>query len=926
MTQPTMAEIARDVATEEPPTDEPQGVGADDDEGDDDVDETADGESAEAAPPSDPPPPADPPPRGSKKKAAPRKAKAPKKAPRRTKASPERTPAPTPIADAGIAEHPDPTAAFPAHQEAERDPEPPDSEPPAAAAPTNGQGAPEEDDPPPPMRVYTAQDEVPAEEPDPLKREGVTYEAVEPAEGMQFPDQSGHASRMRAPANLTDICRDYRVGQSDADCYVRVERKKPPSWQGVQCAGYIGKIVAPLTEADFKDLVGGGTYELVVYGPDPRGTRNAFSGSTEIKALTKPITVHHPGRPRFVDLDEYFAPDGGAPSRRDGMHSGWDPMESRRRPPGRGGDATSADAAIHRDSLSFASKELEAKRDEVRELRDRPPPNDATTPAVVAAVRDAAKAGLDAATTTAGNTREMLERQLGDKERQLEDIRVEMRELRTAIHDKPKTDDSAWSAFGNLATAAFQGQRPNGESTGEMTRLHQQHQSEMERVTTAHQREIESMRTRSDETARSHASELERIRTQQSERDRDQRTEFDRREAAVKEDFGRREASAKEEHDRRVQSLRDDHDRELKSTQRQEELIRETNKTSLETRIAAAEDRERAAKEETERARQDADTKEDFFGQMEKFTSQAEVMGYSKAGEENPPKDWRERLAASLNQAIENAPAIFDSATKTFVARAEATQSAVHAMRAAQQQHQPRNLPRPQQPPQQPPPGAPGAPKRRFWASEEGAQPQTAVRPEEAAAQVRPDQAPPPVPGAQAAAQQANPQQPAGAAVPAVAAQPGQPQVRPDQRPPPVQVPPPQAHSDVLPGAPPPANSDMIPPGPPRAAQDGTAPVAMQPSAVVGPPGGFTPQMVEQLRQMLEANLGEGVAPDVFAKGLYEQLGPQQLSAIINGMSADSVLTALSEDPNGADSPLLSREGRGWFRAVWVAGAALVSQ
>ncbi len=911
MTQPTMDEIARRVAAKKPSADEGADDGADADDGGN-VAAAPDAESADAAP-EDAPAPPDPPPARSKKKAAPRKAKAPKKASRRTAASP---PPPTPIAEGGILEHPDPTAPFPAHQEAERDPEPDSEPPPSAPPPTNGQGAPEDlADEPPPTRVYTAQDEVPAEEPDPYDRDGVTYEAIEPAEGMQFPDQSGHASGLRPPANLTDVCRDYGVGRSEDHCYIRVERTKPSVWQGVQAAGYLGKIVEPLTEGKFKHLVGGGTYELVVYGPDPRGTKNTFSGARDIKALTKVFKAHHPGRPKFIDLDEYFV-DPVDDDRRDSMHSGWDPMESRRRGP-RGGEVTSADAAIHRDSLSFASKELEAKRDEVRELRDRPSAADATTPAVVAAVRDAAQAGLDAATTTAGNTRKMLERQLTDKERQLEDIRVEMRELRTAVQSKPPTDDSAWNAFGNLANAAFQG-RPNGESSGEMTRLHDQHQSEMERVTAAHQREIESMRTRSDELGRVHAAELERIRTQQSERERDQRAEFDRREAAVKEDLTRREASAKEEHDRRVQHLRDDHDRELKATQRQEELIRETNKTSLETRIAAAEDRERLAKDEASRARDDAETKEDFFGQMEKFHSQAEVMGFTKTGEENPPKNWQERLAASLNQAIENAPAIFDSATKTFVARSEATQSAVQAMRAAQQQH-PRTLPRPQQP-QQPPPGAPGGPKRRFWASEEGVPPQTAVRPEEASAEVRPDQQPPPVPGtAQTAAQQANPQQPAGAPQPGVD---GQPQARPDQQPPPVQA---QAHSDVLPGAPPPPNTDVIPPGPPQPPRDGTAPAALQPVAAA-PPAGFTPQMIEQLRQMLEVNLGQGVPPDEFAKGLYDQLGPAQLRAIITGMTADSVLTALSEDPQGADSPLLSREGRGWFRAVWVAGAALVSQ
>ena len=43
-------------------------------------------------------------------------------------------------------------------------------------------------------------------------------------------------------------------------------------------------------------------------------------------------------------------------------------------------------------------------------------------------------------------------------------------------------------------------------------------------------------------------------------------------------------------------------------------------------------------------------------------------------------------------------------------------------------------------------------------------------------------------------------------------------------------------------------------------------------------------------------------------------------------MTADNVLETLSEDPQGASSVLLGREGRTWFRAVWNEGAQIVSQ
>jgi hypothetical protein len=881
MNEPSIEEIAKSVADEDaPPPSATEAV----------QEPEPEAEAGEAE--SEPPPPK------RSKKAAPRK-KASKKA-RRSKASadePERPP--TPVADAGIPDEPDPQAPFPAQREADPDP-PPAADPvqggshhltqggDEAEAPPGGNGqsgpplrvVPPDDDPPPPpppdVAVYTAQDEVPPDETDPYKRDGVTYEAVEPAEGFQFPDQSGGR---RAPSNLTDICREYRVGHSDTDCYVRVERKKPATWQGVSCAGYVGKIVSPLTEADFKDLVGGGTYELVVYGPDPRGKKSPFSGSAEIKALTKPIVVHHPGRPKFVDLDQYFESDV-VHDRSESMHGGWDPMERRRSTMIGRGEATSADAAIHRDSLAFAQKELADQRREIRELRTAPSPDGGATPAVVEAVRDSARVGVDAVRETAETTKAMLERQINEKERQLEELRREVKDMRDEVRHQPPGDQHAWGAFAELSKAAFS--RPNGEaSSSELSRVHEAHQREMERLHQAHTREIEAMRTRYDEVSKSRSEEVERLRAQTTERDKEMRDEFERRERSLKEEFERREKHMEERNRERLEQMRVDHQRELDAIKRQEELLRETNKVSLETRISAAEERARQAAEETERARAEAETKEDFFGQMEKFQAQAEVMGYSKGNDENPPKDWKERIAASIGNALENAPTIFESATKTFQARSEAIQTSVHAMRAAQQQARP--LPPRQQPPPQVRSGQ-AAPKRRFWSSEEGVPIQDTARPPEA--EVRPDQQPPPVGGDAAAAQQADPQQPAGA-------------------PPPGAQPPPQPE----PQAPPPGA------GPPQQA----APPQNAPLPV-------SPEQVQQLRLMLEANFQQGVSVEEFAQGLVGQIGPEQLRLVVNGMTADGILEVLSEDPQGVDSPLLSRDGRAWFRQVWSRSAQLVAQ
>jgi Skp family chaperone for outer membrane proteins len=751
---------------------------------------------------------------------------------RAPKPRPEALP-PTPIEEAGISLEPDPPA--------------PDA---------NG------------VRIYTAQDEVPADESDPLKRDGVTYESIEPEEGMQFPDQSG--ALRRPPANLTDICREYRIGPGDVDCYIRVERKEPKVWQGVAAVGYLGCIREPIAEGDFRDLVGGGKYELVVYGPDPRGVVSPFSGTVEIKPLTKPIVVHHPGRPRFMDFDRYFGRREEAEDERNDVMIGY---EGRRVGLGRG-DATSADAKIHADSLNFARSELDAKRVENEKLRAEVN-RDPATPAVVKAIENSARAGVEAVEKTSTASMAMLERQLQDRDKQIDELRRELRDLATHARTQPPSDKSAWDAFASLSSAALQsrGSDPAAaaelarQHAAEMTRQHDAHQREMDRVLGAHSRELETLRSRSEQMLTTKDAELDRMRSQYEQRERDIRTEFERREASVRDESRRREDDLDKRQRERLETLVDGHKRELESLKRQEELIRETHKTTYETRLAAADERIRTAKEEAERARKEAEDKDDLAGQLEKLSTQAELMGYSK-GSENEPQTWQERLVDVLGQGIQNLPGVFDSASRTFAARQEAIQASVQAMRLAREQQSPRVLPgQQQQRPGAPPPGArpPGPPPaaRRFWATEDGVPFQSAARPTEA--EVRPEQRPEPVGGAAA------------------------------------------------PQAPPPASAAAAPPPmppPPRAAP---------PGPVVIPPA-----MLLQIRTMLEDNYNQGTLPADFAQAMYQEIGPDQLGQLIRSMSPEILLNALSDDPAGAASVLLTREGRQWFKSVWSIGLSLV--
>ncbi len=213
--------------------------------------------------------------------------------------------------------------------------------------------------PPPPLEipeppVNDGGGDLPDEEEDEERREGVTIGDIEPADGEDFPDTAGRGP----PRNLADICATYPIGNGLHS--VRIERKRPEMYMQIPCAGVLGEIDRPITEREFRNSFGGGTYELIVYGPDPRGKHDPITGQPIIKALTKPIQLRVPGNPSPETLTgaDFLSPPG---KRSPMFPSQFDPA-GRRLP-------TSADAAMHRDSVALAQSLLREERQEKAELR-----------------------------------------------------------------------------------------------------------------------------------------------------------------------------------------------------------------------------------------------------------------------------------------------------------------------------------------------------------------------------------------------------------------------------------------------------------------------------------------------------------------------------------------------------------------------------
>ncbi len=726
------------------------------------------------------------------------------------------------------------------------------------------------------VRVRTTEDAVPNEETPTSDPSMVAVGPIEPEEGEQFPDLSGSA--MRQPANLSDICRLYRIGQDDAACYLEVQRKEPKSIHGQPSRGYIGKIRRPMSEAEFKDMAGGGAFELTVYGPDPRGTRNPWTGAPEKKRLTKPIRLEIAGTPQIVDFDE---DDILAPGRKaDDMHSGWSPME-RRRP----GPVTSAEASVASSNANLISDLVKASmkneaelRKEVKEASGRP----GTDPAIIDAFKESSKDSIEAVRQTAHATQRLYEQRLNERDREIEEMRQELK----AMRDRPA--ESGLDGVAKVLAAI----KPPENASSDINRVYEQHRDEVRRIIEGHREEVRNLRASYDDKLKSKDEELRRLEEHQRARESDLRESADRRERDLKEEFERRERALKESHSAEIERLRADHTRELENVRRQEELMRQTTQTSWENKVAMAEERARLAEQRAEEERNRAEEKADFATQLSELQQNAELLGLRKGGDDNPPQDWKERLSQAVGNAFENLPDLVQQIGSTIDKRRQMVATEAEAMRTAAAA---RALP--QQRPQQ----RPGARNIR------GA-------------------------GGQRVAVQ-RPARPTGwtteEAVPGRQAAPTEPELRPEQRPPPTE-------EDRLRQEAERAHHEQQQ----RLATEGAAPRAEQAVQPSGPPpqqspplpsnGGarhtaIPPGMVQSFRVPLEQAFTQGASPEEVADGLRQTFGPEQLQTVLRTVSVEDLITALSEDPSGASSPLLSRDGTTWFRQVWDAGARMVT-
>jgi hypothetical protein len=725
------------------------------------------------------------------------------------------------------------------------------------------------------LPVNNGHGDVPDEDAHEARREGMTISEIEPSDGEAFPDTAGRGP----PRTLADVCALYPIGNGLH--HVRVERIKPEVYGNVPCAGFMGNLVKPMSEYDFRLFYGGGRYELVVYGPDPRGRHDPVTDQPIIKALTKPIYLRIPGSPTQETL--VGAPD---PGKRTGMFPSPFGNERHRPPP------TSADASIHRDALGLAQtlirEERAEKKELQRELHSGGGRNDVGP--VVDAVRDASKEGMGVLRDELKRTRESYDNELIRRDAELRDLRREL----DASRQKPSETAGAWQALSQMAGAIA----PGKSSSEELSRIHDSHRAEVSRLEDQHRRELADTRAAFDERAKILQGQIDTERTRARDEVRDVTDRLERREKDAREmheqrikdareSYEARERDAEARHRGEVDRLRGEHERELRSQASQHELVRTTEKQSQEGRSLQLKDRIEILKEEVDRWKAEAEKNGDWAEQMAEFERKAEAAGYQKV-DANAPQTWQDRIAQAFGDALRNADKITGNIASALrdrkdTAVAQATMVQAHQQataRGAGPQQQalppgPPGQPQQQQAPQQRvirgPGGRPVQATRSVWASEEM------------------PMGPPP--GAQ-----------------------GVPVMHPDSRAAPAEVTPVTVTQPVQEAAPP---MQAAPPPPPP------PPVHAQPQPAQGQPLALDPAAMEQFRLWAESEINNKRDPVEFAKALIERVGVQDAASIVLRLKVDTLFEAISSTPELHASAILRRDGQQFMRKAWAEAGAI---
>lgn len=759
--------------------------------------------------------------------------------------------------------------------------------------------------------IYGADAAVPPEEDDPGKRDRPTVSEVVLTpeafpEGEELPEHVAAAEQAEEELLPPDLSDNKYRGLEDLNAmfrfdgsgqyFIAVTRIQPKIHAGVACYGRQQNIKEMLSYMDFAERYGGGTYELIAYGPPARGKMIDANGRPIPKALTRPIRLtipwqgaggYEPNPMSAIEEDDAEAPD----MRRGPFDKAIDLPEALL---GRRGN-TLAEANMYARHMEHQETMDDRRRQDAKEARERRQQEEQTLVGVVAQTKD--------------QTIEMLREELNEIKREHKNG-----------HNKNGTD------MAGLAQVLSSVRGP-GASAEELERTRQTYEQQIRDLRETHAQRITDSEERSrreredltsrlsrekDDAIRRADTEVERANARLGElerrltHERDQERESARREAervqtahdrhleALAREHQRDIDTIKAQYDARIGALQDRMASEARLLQQVHENVKQVEKTTVEAQLRGTESELRRAEAEIIRLKADLDKKGNLPKLLEEQDKVAAALGYIKesdapsGGEEADTKTMLLRGAVALAQ---NLPEIIKQAG-TSIALARGGQGGPPP--------QQRMLPPPGFPPMMMPP-----PPQRPPVTQAG--PVQGYLPDEAGLQ------PPPLPPAY--------QVPQTAMVPAIASMPAPPSPLPPlERPPSLVAEPP-------PTAPPPA---MQPTTPPSAGMAEGRPSMPAPRPSAPPPRPGMPPPVAATAEAAGIPISDAdivkFAPDleaVFGRAVKGQT-VEELAALAVSINPGITLVAPSLTPeristalraNGLHtSPLIRRDGQRFLR------------
>lgn len=506
------------------------------------------------------------------------------------------------------------------------------------------------------LHVYTARDNIPAIEPDPKKRDGMTIGLIDEIE--KPPDHMGDA-RAADPKTLQDIYSRWPIG--DGQHYIRVERTEPKAFGGVACAGYLGDIKEPFSERKFQQYFGGRVFELTLFGPDPRGRHDDLTGGPVIKALTKPFKITVPILPPNLAVLPAMETNQDAKEKAE-MTQSYNPFAPAQMPMMQQ-PMTTAEATVHKTNSDLVTNVLRMQQEEVNTLRKRTEGDGGMGIKEVLSYTGKSQSDLLAAARADADARQrILEAQLAEERSANRATREQLQQI------TGKSDGSTIELVKAL-----------GGATGERDNNRQQfYEQQIASVRTSYETQLDSLR-------RSHTDALGTIKDMRSEeqksaeqRYRDLDGEYRRRmddlqrksdenEKRLKDEIDRvrkeerdladkRIADTKERYEDRIKDLDRAHARELKSQQENLETRMHTSVTTKDFELTTLRSKVDETKQQLEEARHEAEEASDPVKAKEKADRIATTFGYAK--EDNAPKTSSERFWAmaggGVGQALQN--------------------------------------------------------------------------------------------------------------------------------------------------------------------------------------------------------------------------------------------------------------------------------